>query len=170
MQETIVRQLNFNLAYARKLVEDVSEKEMTICPSLGLENHPAFTLGHLIMAAALTVKYLGGIFEVPEGWEEIFMRKGPGDPRMPEKDATKYPSKIALLEELDKQHRQIIHLLLNTDIHNLNEQPKQWRFSDFMPSLLDAILFMCVNHEAMHLGQLAAWRRAMNKPSALGAM
>ena len=43
----------------------------------------------------------------------------------------------------------------------------KWRFSKYMPTALDLIVFMCINHEAMHLGQLAAWRRAMKLPSAL---
>ena len=44
----------------------------------------------------------------------------------------------------------------------------QWRFTKHMPALLDIVVFMCINHEAMHLGQLSAWRRAMGLPSALG--
>jgi len=170
MITVICNQLDFNLAYAQELVKDVSEEEMTFCPSVGLENHPAFTLGHLVMAAALTVKYLGGTFYVPEGWEAVFMRKGPGDPRYPDRDSSKYPSKVALLEELEKQHEEVKNLLNSADIQVLSEQPKEWRFSNFMPTLLDSTLFMCINHEAMHLGQLAAWRRAVGKSSALGAM
>ena len=46
----------------------------------------------------------------------------------------------------------------------------KWRFSEYMPTMLDLITFMCINHEAMHLSQLAAWRRAMGLPSALASL
>ncbi|MCP4440837.1 MAG: DinB family protein [Aureispira sp.] len=170
MITSICHQLDFNMAYVQELVKDVVPKEMTFCPAKGLENHPAFTLGHLVSGAALTVKYLGGIFELPEGWESLFLRNGPGDPRFPEKDVTKYPSKKELLVELEQQHQKIKELLHNTDIERLEKEAKEWRFYKFMPNLLDCTVFMCINHEAMHLGQLAAWRRAMGKTSALGAL
>ena len=60
---------------------------MAFSPGVGFENHPAFTLGHLISAAALTSKYLGGPYEFKPEWEELFKRKGPGDPRKPETNA-----------------------------------------------------------------------------------
>lgn len=168
MVDEIIKQFDFNLAFADKLVEDVSEVQMTIIPSKGLENHPAFTLGHLASGSAMTVEDLGGEFILPEGWRELFSRKGPGDPRQPLLDE-KYPLKKELLGELEKQHNNVkSHLLVATP-----EQlaaPVQWRFGRFMPTLLDAVLFMCVNHEAMHLSQLSAWRRAMDLPTALGNM
>ena len=59
-------------------------------------------------------------------------------------------------------------------IKNLEEsrftEPATWRFSAHMPTLGDLLYFMCVTHEAMHLGQLAAWRRAMDLPSALAKL
>ena len=37
----IIRQLDFNLAYAKKLVEDLSDEQMTVTPCIGFENHPS---------------------------------------------------------------------------------------------------------------------------------
>lgn len=166
MVEPIIKQFDFNLAFANKLVEDVGEEQMTVIPSKGLENHPAFTLGHLASGSAMMVEDLGGEFILPEGWRELFLRKGPGDPRQPLLDE-KYPLKNELLVELEKQHNEVKSLLLVVTSEQL-AAPIQWRFGRFMPTLLDAVLFMCVNHEAMHLSQLSAWRRAMNLPTALG--
>ena len=64
MKEILIRSYQFNLKYAYKLVADIDDTLMTISPGKGLENHPAFTLGHLVTAAALTVKYLDGLFEL----------------------------------------------------------------------------------------------------------
>jgi hypothetical protein len=51
--EYIIKQYHFNLEYARALVQDLTNDQMTVIPTNGLENHPAFTLGHLISGSAL---------------------------------------------------------------------------------------------------------------------
>ncbi len=165
----ISKQLDFNYQFAEELVKDVPEEMMAHSPGLGLENHPAFTLGHLAVASSMTVNYLGGTADLPELWNGLFRRKGPGDPTLPEKDQTKYPAKEALLREYQRQHDQLKVLLDQREINTLGEW-KSWRFTEFLPTELDCILFMCINHESMHLGQLSAWRRAMELPSALGRL
>ena len=165
----IVRQYDFNLVHAEKLVEDVRPDQMTRTPTKGLENHPAFTLGHLVSGSALLVGDLGGSPDMPAGWSELFQRNGPGDPRRPDPDPDRYPSKGELLRELERQHGRAKDLMADLDGEALS-RPFRWRFSGRMPTLLDLIAFMCVQHEAMHLGQLAAWRRAVGLGSALGAI
>ncbi|MEQ9188336.1 MAG: DinB family protein [Cryomorphaceae bacterium] len=167
--EGIIRQYDFNLAYANALVHDLSEKQMTTVPALGLDNHPAFTIGHLISGSADLARDLGDAFIMPEGWAALFVRKGPGDPRKPEVDERRYPSKHLLLTEFESQHEKVKTLLRGLDEDKFNE-PLAWRFSNFMPTLGDVVTFMCINHEAMHLGQLAAWRRSMGLESALAQM
>jgi len=169
MLQHIIHQYDFNLAFAEELVKDLAEEQMTIVPGPGLVSHPAFTLGHLVSGSAMMAEDLGGTFDMPEGWKELFLRKGPGDPTMPEDDASKYPSKEELLAELSRQHELVkewMHKIPDDRLH----RPIKWRFHKFMPTVYDLRVFMCINHEAMHLGQLSAWRRAMNLPSALGAM
>ena len=162
----ILRQYDFNLIYANELVRDLEENQMTLIPAEGLVNHPAFTLGHLVSGSAMMAEDLGGTIEMPPGWADLFLRKGPGDPRMPDPDEKKYPLKRDLLMELEKQHDKVKNKLLEKTPEELNAQ-FAWRFGKLMPTLLDLTIFMCVNHEAMHLGQLAAWRRAVGLPSAL---
>jgi uncharacterized damage-inducible protein DinB len=164
--DSIIRQYDFNLEYARILVKDLTKEQMTTVPGPGLVNHPAFTLGHLISGSAGMAEDLGGHFEMTEQWKELFLRKGPGDPRLPDPDAEKYPAKSQLLKELDSQHERVKFWLRKKTRKQLME-PVQWRFSSHMPTLLDLTVFMCINHEAMHLGQLAAWRRAMGLKSVL---
>ena len=166
---SIINQYDFNLAYAKALVEDVSKTQMTSIPSPGLVNHPAFTLGHLVAGSEDLLRDLGGIFEMPENWAELFVRKGPGDPRLPDPDQSKYPPKQALINTLDQLHN-IVKIRIESMGENDLEKPVQWRFSQYMPTTYDLILFMCVNHESMHLGQLAAWRRAMGLKSALAVL
>ena len=165
----IINQYDFNLEYARSLVAGVTEEQMTYVPAKGLVNHPAFTLGHLVSGSALMVEDLGGKFDMPGGWADLFLRRGPGDPRLPDTDTKKYPSKEVLLSELSRQHDSVKALLVGVKEEVLLQKIK-WRFNSFMPTLLDVVVFMCINHEAMHLGQLAAWRRAMDLPSALAEL
>lgn len=169
MKDLLIKLYHFNLLYANELVIDVDEDLMTHSPGKGFENHPAFTLGHLVSAAALTSKYLGGPFELSPSWEQLFKRKGPGDPRLPNKHKELYPKKEELLKELARQHKMVEGLILDLDENKLQEKA-QWRFDTYMPTKSDLLYFMCVTHESMHLGQLAAWRRAMNLPSSLGRL
>ena len=169
IKDTLLKAYEFNLKYAHQLVDDVDDEMMTFSPGPGLENHPAFTLGHLISAAALTSKYLGGPYNFDPEWEELFRRKGPGDPRRPSPEVERYPSRSVLLNELTAQHKLVVSLLKDLDESRWEEVAK-WRFDSYMPTLGGVLHFMCVTHEAMHLSQLAAWRRAVGLPSALGAM
>ena len=164
--ETIIRQYDFNLDYAKALVMDLSDDQMTTIPANGLDNHPAWTIGHLISGSADLASDLGAAFEIPDNWAELFVRIGPEDRRKPILDKSKYPSKNQLIVELENQHNKVKQLLQNIDTNDLNES-LTWRFSNFMPTLGDLVTFMCINHESMHLGQLAAWRRSMGLESAL---
>ena len=146
--DAIINQYDFNLAYAKALVQDVSEEHMTQVPATGFENHPAFTLGHVVSGSAMLVEDLGGIFEMPNNWTELFLRKGPGDPRKPDLDKNKYPAKMELIKVLEEKHFQVKQILIGTEENKLNETIK-WRFNKFMPTLRDLVIFMCINHEAM---------------------
>ena len=166
MREQLLNSYAFNLRYAKVLVDDVSEELMTSSSGEGLENHPAWTLGHLITGAAMTAAYLGGKNDIPEDWIAIFKRNGPGDPRLPDRDASKYPTKAELLAELERQHQKVEGLI--RDVRDETwEEKRQWKLSDHLPRFGDLIHYMCITHEANHLGQLAAWRRSKALPSAL---
>lgn len=165
----IISQYDFNYKYAEALVRDVTPQLMTAIPGPGFENHPAFTLGHLVTGSAMMAEDLGEVYVVPDGWHELFARKGPGDPRKPALEQDSYPPRDILLAELDHQHEKVKNILISLNSTDL-VKPVKWRFSKFMPTLGDLAVFMCVNHEAMHLGQLAGWRRAMNLPSALATL
>jgi hypothetical protein len=166
MIDMILKIYEFNLRYAEKLVVDVPGEMMCRGGGLGLENHPAFTLGHLVMGSAHAAEALGYELDAPEGWAELFDRTGPGDPRVPEHGGTHWPSRTMLLEELKRQHDRVAFGLGEVDAGVL-ARPVEWRLKDKMPTVGDLVSFLCTTHEASHLGQLAAWRRAMHMPSAL---
>ncbi len=165
----LIKQLKFNYSYLVDLVNDVEEDLMTHLPAKGLENHPAFTIGHLVTAYGLTTKHLGGPYTVKKEWDDLFRRKGPGDPRYPSLNQQLYPSKLELLQELQIQHEKLLLFLESVSQEQLNREVK-WRYDEYFPTSLDLIYFMCLTHYAMHISQLAAWRRAVNLPSSLARL
>ena len=165
----LINQLNFNYTYLLNLVSDIEEEAMTHTPNKGLENHPTFTIGHIITAYGLTIKKLGGKYNIKKEWDEIFRRNGPGDPRLPIKEKDRYPTKEVLLLELKNQHETMLNYLNKTTNEKLNEEVT-WRFSNHFPKTIDFLYFMLVTHYSMHISQLAAWRRAMNLPSSLARL
>lgn len=165
----LIKQLEFNFVYALDLLSDIEEGLMSFTPSKGLENHPSFTIGHLITAYGLTTKFLGGEYTVYPDWDEIFRRKGPGDPRLPTADQKLYPSKSELIEALKNQHEILLKHINKTSSQKL-EEDVSWRFSKYFPNTIDFLYFMCITHYAMHISQIAAWRRAMDLPSSLARL
>lgn len=166
--DVLIRAYRFNLVFAADLVSDVEDSQMTQAAGPGLVNHPAWTLGHLCSGAALTIKYLEGTRELPNGWDALFKRKGPGDPRNPELNV-EYPSKAELLSELTSCH-EIVESLIAGVSREKWVSAREWRFSKYMGTYADVVHFMCVTHEMMHLNQLSAWRRAMGLPSSLARL
>ncbi|MCB9858537.1 MAG: DinB family protein [Phycisphaerales bacterium] len=167
--DLIERALAFHLVYARQLVEDLTHEQMCSVPGPGHENHPAFTLGHLCTGADMTAEDVGMKRDLPAGWQDLFERRGPNDRRLPDAASADYPKKTELLAELERQHARIVDGLRRTTSERFGSLTK-WRLGRWLPTQLDALLFMCVSHESMHLGQLAAWRRAMGLPAAMASL
>jgi hypothetical protein len=157
------------LLYSAELANDVPEEQMYRSFGPGLENHTAFTLGHLVIASALVAEELEEPYSVPKDWDDLFRRRGPGDARRPGPFKVGMPSCRDLLSELERKHRIVESLILGLSDEALGRRVK-WRFDSHYPSLADYLHFMCVTHEAMHLGQLAAWRRAAGLDSALARL
>ena len=87
--EALIKQFDFNLSLAKALVEDLTEEQMTTTPSKGHENHPAFTLGHLVSGTSMMlVEDLNDPGFMPGGWKELFLRRGPGDPTLPKRNCS----------------------------------------------------------------------------------
>lgn len=161
-------QLRWVLAYARALA-DVPDALWARPGPTGLENHAAWTLGHIVSGIDMTAEDVGLERDLPEGWQDLFERRGPGDPRLPDADASRYPPRQVLMNELERQVERVDRALAAAKATDLAERI-EWRFDGSLPTLGDAIAFMLVTHVAMHLGQLAAWRRHHGLPSALAAM
>ena len=152
----------FNLNYAERLVKDVAADQMAAQPG-GVINHPAWSLGHLVVSADYLGQLLGLESNLPEGWGETFKTGGE-----PSGDVSAYPSKEEILRALKEQHARNTEAVKAIDASRFAEPHPNEARRKYFPTRGDQIVFMMTSHEMDHLGQIAAWRRAMGLGSALG--
>jgi uncharacterized damage-inducible protein DinB len=152
----------FNLRRAGRLVKDVPAEQMAAQPG-GVINHPAWCLGHLVDAANNLGQLLGLESNLPEGWSETFKTGGE-----PSGEVSAYPTKEEMLGALHEQHARNTEGVRAMDVSRFAEPHPDEERRKYFPTLGDHIVFMMTSHEMAHLGQIAAWRRAMGLGSATG--
>ena len=150
----------FNLDNASELVADLSDEQMVQQPQ-GVINHPAWTLGHLAFVADYLAITLGAESSLPDGWADHFPTGG-----TPSGDAADYPSKEAILGQLAAQHERATQLVAEADPTVFEQAFPDERIRGRFPTIGDFTAFLMTSHEASHLGQISAWRRAMGIGSA----
>ncbi len=146
-----------NLAHVTDLVSDLTDEQMVQQPH-GLVNHPTWTLGHLAAVSNAAAMVLGLESTFPEDWKELFKAAG-GVPRGG--DASAYPSKDRLIGELTAQHARVAEAVANADPAFLAKEHPREKMRKRFPTIGDFVDYLTSAHEANHIGQLAAWRRAM---------
>ena len=150
-----------NLKRAELLVDDLTDEQMVAQPS-GLINHPAWTLGHLAATSDTLAGMLGLPSIFPDTWKEA-CRMG----SVPSGNAADFPGKTELLEQLHAQHERVSEAMAEADGESL-AQPTPARLRERFPTVGDFATALMTMHEGHHLGQVAAWRRAMGLGSAYG--
>lgn len=143
-----------NLTRAGQLVADLSEDQMAERPP-GMVIHPAWSLGHLGATSDGLAGMLGLPSTFPDEWRDGARMGG-----LPSTDAADFPAKEQLLEQLREQHERVAAAMAEADAEQLR-QPAPERMRARFPTVGDFAVAMMTTHEANHLGQVAAWRRAM---------
>ena len=151
----ILHVYSMNLGYAKRLARDLSDDQMCAQPH-GLVNHPAWSLGHLATASAHLAKELGLSSELPAGWDDTFKAGG-----IPSPDRKLFPGKDEILRVLEQQHARVAQSLPNADPAALARPHPNEKMRAHFPTVGDFAIFLMTAHEMDHLGQIAAWRRAM---------
>lgn len=162
MLEHLIYLYGFNLDRSRTLVKDLNDDQMVQQPN-GLVNHPAWSIGHLSLSADELGQELGLESVLPTGWDKKF-----DGGEIPSANVSDYPSKLALLADLTTQHARNTKELKKTDPSLFSQQHPNENIRKKFPTTGDLIVFLMTSHEMLHLGQLAAWRRAMGLRSAAG--
>ncbi len=162
MRQSVLQNHTFNLNFLKMLVADIPDDQMCDQPA-GVVNHPAWSMGHLCSAAQFGVMLTGGELSLPDGWPEQFGRVS-----TPTSDGTDYPTKSELLAEFERCHEQLTAAVAAADETTLAQQTPDPDFREIVPTVSDALVFLLVNHTALHLGQIITWRRAKGLGPVLG--
>jgi hypothetical protein len=160
MKDEILNSLSLHVTTLHKLVGDLDDVQMTRQP-VGVPNHPAWTLGHIIFSFQGIGEEIGLEPWLPADWEKRF-----GTGSTPVADVGTYPTKHELLGTLADAERRVREQLITLDDAALRDPLPDERVREILPTLGHAVLHVLVGHTAAHLGQLAVWRRAMGLPSA----
>lgn len=155
MHEHLLFTYQFNLGHLESLVKDLTDAQMVAQPH-GVVNHPAWTLGHLASSSNFIAKALGLESTFPADWEAA---SGTGGE--PSGDAAQFPAKDALLAELRTQHARVAEAVQKTDPALFAKEYPDEGMRKYFPTIGDMLSYMLAAHEGTHIGQLAAWRRAM---------
>jgi len=155
MREHFIFCYRFNLGHVERLISDLTDEQMVAQPH-GLVNHPAWTLKHLVLSSDYGAQLFGLESTIPEDWKG---KSSPGS--LPSGDASQYPSKEVLLAALRVQHDRITDVVLGVEASFFDQDCPSERLRSHFPKMGDFVGFLMASHEAGHIGQLAAWRRAM---------
>ena len=144
------------LAYAKHLLADVADEQMNEQPVTKL-NPPVWIIGHLAITTDLGLELLGLPRAAPKEWHDLF-----DTGTVPSPEPGLYPPKAEMLAGYEAAHRRL------DDAVRKHARPESLdRANPFdtlrptMPTLADLMAHLLTTHEATHLGQLSAWRRAM---------
>ena len=159
MRDHLLFTYKFNLGHLESLVKDLTDEQMVQQPH-GLVNHPAWTLCHLASASNHTGVALGLESTFPADWEAAAKTGG-----VPSAAASGYPSKEALVAELKKQHERVAEAVANADLAAFAKEYPDENTRKHFPTVGDFVDYLLSAHEANHIGQVAAWRRAMGLTS-----
>ena len=168
MMQHVVFLYGFNLKFAKGLVADLTAEQMCQQPH-GVVNHPAWSLGHLAASKVGLLRVLGHDASLPVGWGEAWAGAG----GIPSSDPSGFPSKDELVSTFESLHYRVTTAITAADAATLaatlaTPHPHEGA-RKYFPTIGDHVVFLMTSHEMDHLGQLAAWRRAMGLgPAFLG--
>jgi hypothetical protein len=149
--------LALNLDYARKLTGDLTDEQAIAQPAQGI-NHPAWLLSHLCAYHPVAVALLRG--ETPDDpADHPFGMKS-----KPLSDPAAYKPLAELRQQFDEGHAGLTRALAYVAPDQLLAKPPIERWQPRFENVAVLLSYLLVRHEALHLGQLSAWRRTMNLP------
>ena len=157
LTQPLLRTWSMNADYGRQLAADLSDDQMVAQPHAGI-NHPAWLLSHLNLYQQVLAALLRG--ETPaDPIDHKFGMKS-----APVADASKYAAKDDLIAAWTAGHEAVASALQSADEALLLSPMPIERFRSRFATIGSCLMFIMIRHESLHLGQLSAWRRAMELP------
>lgn len=140
-------------------VEDIPDELWTDQPG-GLTNHPAWVLGHLVVAFDNVTKQLGVTVPRDDEWRKPF--DGGSKPSANRGD---YPSKDELIATFKDSAQSLRRALAGAGESALEKPVEDEQIAPFFPTLGRWAVHCLLSEGAFHTGQLSAWRRAKGMPA-----
>ena len=162
MLEQIINVSNTNAYLFEKAVSDIPE-HLLCDQSKGFPNHPLWLLGHVALARSAAVRSLGGEFDFPESWAKLFGRGSE-----PVSDPSAYPTRAELLAKYKQAATAFAQLAPRATPEMLSAPHAIVPLQGVFKTVGDLVSGITTLHDALHLGQLTAWRRLMGMPSLMG--
>jgi hypothetical protein len=153
--DQILRSLGMTLGFLRRMLADVPDELMTKQVA-GVVNHPAWTIGHLVISLHGMAQEMGAEPWLPGDWER---RYGYGSTPVGERSA--YPSREQLLAILADAEQRVSARLRDLGEAGLAQPLPDLRVREMLPTVGHAALHILVAHVAEHVGQLVVWRRVV---------
>jgi hypothetical protein len=154
----VLHSFAYCLDFLREQVADVTATDMVAQPN-GINNHPAWVIGHLTFACQLLGSVIGIPRWLPDDWDRRF-----GTGSVPVADAGLYETKEDALTVLSDAHARLTHAVEQLEDARLDEVFPVEAYRDVFPTIRHALTQVLVGHTANHIGQLSVWRRAMGLP------
>ncbi|MFO0811486.1 MAG: DinB family protein [Gemmataceae bacterium] len=147
------------LDYAQRLAADIPEEKMAHQPAPDM-NTPLWVLTHLAICTDYAAELLGGTKVCPESWHRDF---GPfskvGEHQGP------VGTKAEILAALAAGHARVTELAKTPDSAAMAQANPFEFVRKPLPTVGLLLAHLLTTHEAIHLGQLSAWRRVQGMPS-----
>jgi len=141
--------------YAQRLVADLAPDEMVSQPVAGVVmNHPAWVLSHLGAYAPVIEGLLVGE-PVEDPLDHPFGRKS-----APVAEVSAYAPRDELIDAFIHGYDRIVDALAMLPPERLTEPTPIDRWVGRFPTLGHLPVQFVIKHNAHHLGQVSAWRRA----------
>jgi hypothetical protein len=150
-----------NLDYAKRLTADLADNQWCLQPGT-VRNHATWVIGHIAWVAdkVTGARILGLPSKIDSSWDVLFNNKS-----QPTGDALAYPGKTALMAAYEDAVQRIAAALKQKPDTLLAQPTSDEGFAKRYPLMGDALLHLMAGHDAIHLGQLSAWRRAQGLPA-----
>lgn len=153
--------VNINLHFLVKQLEQIDDA-MLARGGGNLVNSPAWQTGHLLTGVGGAAKLLGGDVPTP-AWIESCARGS-----TPPGERSDFPPRQEMIALAQTYFTQALERLEAASPELLQKEMPEPGLRQLLPTIGEAVIFLLTTHAAMHIGQIAAWRRAHGLPPLVG--
>jgi len=157
--ETELKVYQFQFTLGQKLLEGISPETVATSTCEGGQ-HPAWVIGHLGYVANQVASMFGGTPEIDmAAWKTQFDMGTDLSQSLAD-----YPAWDVLVSTWEKGHENVAKLAPGASDDFLSQPTPYESMRPALPTMREFLGFVLTGHEALHLGQLSAWRRANGLP------